>query len=85
MKQKLVELYESLVASLDNKNTGFSGKKLTAFAIVVCVIIAHVKWIALGNFDQLEMVLGIDYGFIAVLFGINEYGKKTNPTEKEPS
>lgn len=54
---------------------GYSGKKLTAFAITLCVISAHIKWIALGNFTQLEMVLTIDYTFIATLFGINEYGK----------
>jgi hypothetical protein len=71
------EVLNNLLHSLDNKpTTGYSAKKLTAFAIVICVLAAHIKWITLGNFDQLEMVLTIDYSFVAVLFGINEYGKK---------
>ena len=78
MKKKLEELYNSLIASLDNKATGFSGKKLTAFALVICVIIAHIKWIALADFSQLIAVLTCDYAFISVLFGINEYGKKND-------
>jgi hypothetical protein len=70
------EFISKLIGSLDNKQlSGFSGKKLTALCIVACVLAAHVKWITLGDFKQLEMVLTIDYSFIAVLFGINEYGK----------
>jgi hypothetical protein len=68
-----------LIDSLDNHTHGFSGKKLTAFTIVVCVFAAHVKWITLGNFEQLEMVLTIDYAFVATLFGINVVDKKQNP------
>lgn len=68
-----------LIGSLDNKSEGFSGKKLTAFTIVVCIVAAHIKWITLGNFEQLEMVLTIDYAFVATLFGINVVDKKQNP------
>ena len=69
---------DNLFASLDNRASGFSGKKLTALALVVCVVAAHVKWLSYGNFDQLVTVLMTDYGFIAVLFGINTYDKKVN-------
>lgn len=48
-------------------------------SLVACVMAAHIKWIALGDFSQLVSVLTVDFGFIAVLFGINEYGKKANP------
>lgn len=77
-------IIENLILSLDNRGGGFSGKKLTAFSLVLCVIVAHIKWIALGDFTQLISVLTVDFGFIAVLFGINEYGKKSVPNEDKP-
>jgi len=64
---------------------GYSGKKLTAFVITICCVAAHVKWIALGDFKQLEMVLTIDYSFIAVLFGINTFDKKALKKDEKPS
>lgn len=75
------DILNKLISSLDNTNTGFSGKKLTAFTIVACVLVAHIKWISLDDFEHLEMVLTIDYAFIATLFGINVVDKKKNPTE----
>ncbi len=73
MKKIIIEL----VDSFNNiSGTGFSGKKLSAFAIITCVLAAHAKWIALGDFSQLIPVITADYFFIATMFGINEYGKK---------
>lgn len=81
---KIKEIIDRLLNSLDTaQNNGFSGRKLTAFAIVLCCVAAHVKWIMLGNFEQLEMVLTIDYAFISALFGMTTYQNiKTNGTEK---
>lgn len=70
------EFISNILGSLNNEKKGFSGKKLTAFSIVACVIAAHIKWICLADFSQLISVLTCDYAFISVLFGINEYGKK---------
>lgn len=67
------EILNKLLDSFDTSKKGFSGRKLTAFFIVLCVIAAHIKWISLGNFEQLEMVLTIDYGFLSVLFGLTTY------------
>ena len=75
------DILTKIIGSLDNKSHGFSGKKLSAFIVIGCVVAAHVKWIAEGNFDMLEIVLTIDYAFIATLFGINVVDKKQNPTE----
>jgi len=69
------QIITKLINSFDNKSIGFSSKKLSAFTIILCVIAIHIKWLSLGNFSQLEMILTIDYTFIATLFGINEYGK----------
>ena len=81
------EFLHNILASLNNKSEGYSGKKLTAFALVVCTLAAHIKWITLGDFSQLIPVLTCDYAFISVLFGINEYGKKNdrdiNPTDSK--
>jgi hypothetical protein len=78
------EFFDKLIGSLDNKpGSGFSGKKLTALVLVVCVLAAHIKWITLGDFSQLISVLTCDYAFISVLFGINEYSKnKKNENDK---
>lgn len=64
-----------LISSLNSKDEGFSGKKLSAFAVMICIVTAHVKWITLGDFSQLEMVLTIDFAFIASMFGIGAYNK----------
>lgn len=73
------EIMDNILKSFNTKREGYSSRKLTAFVIILMVIIAHLKWIILGNFAQLEMVLGIDYGFIAALFGMTTYHSlKTN-------
>lgn len=86
MKQIISDLYNRFLGSLDTrKETGFSGRKLTAFAIVLCCIAAHIKWITLGDFKQLEMVLTIDYAFVSALFGMTTYQniKSKNETNIE--
>jgi len=70
------DILKNILASFDNDTKGYSSKKLTALTIIILVSIIHIKWITLGDFSQLEMVLTIDFTFIATMFGINEYGKK---------
>lgn len=67
------EIITKLIASFDNTNAGFSSRKLTAFIIVSCIVAAHIKWLSLGDFTQLETVFMIDYSFIAALFGMTTY------------
>lgn len=73
MKKILTDLYEGIKGSLDTTDVGFSARKLTGFAIVSAVIAAHVKWLIIGDLSNLEMVISIDYGFIAALFGMTTY------------
>lgn len=78
------ELYTKILGSFDNEPRGFSSKKLTAFILVAVVVAVHIKWMVLGNFSQLEMVLTIDYTFIASLFGMTTYQAiKTNTSTTE--
>jgi len=73
------EIIDNIIDSFKNNEKGYSSRKLTAFAITVMVVIIHIKWITLGNFSQLELVLTIDYSFIAALFGMTTYHAiKTN-------
>lgn len=67
------EIISKIVSSFDTSKIGFSSRKLTAFAIVVCVIAAHIKWLSLGDLTQIEEVFTIDYLFISALFGMTTY------------
>ena len=75
------EIIKNILNSLDNQNTGYSGKKLSALVVILCVVASHIKWLSLGNFAQLEMVLTIDFTFICTMFGINVADKKLNKNE----
>jgi hypothetical protein len=84
------EIMDNILKSFNTKREGYSSRKLTAFVIVLMVVITHIKWLTLGNLGQMEMVLGIDYAFIAALFGMTTYhslksngGKDDNKTPEE--
>lgn len=85
MKKLFADIYHGIIGSMNNEPQGFSSKKLTALTIVVCVIAAHVKWMALGDFTQLTTVLTIDFSFISLLYGINVTDKKINKQEEQPT
>jgi hypothetical protein len=80
------KILENVFKSFNGADEGYSSRKLTAFVIIVCVVATHIKWLTLGNLSQLEMVLTIDYSFIATLFGMTTYSflktsKDTSITE----
>ena len=76
------QLITKLLSGLDTHTKGFSARKMSAFIIILCVIIAHIKWITLGDLSELDNVLIIDYGFISLCLGMTTYEsiKKTNET-----
>ncbi len=77
------QILNKLVSSFDMHTKGFSARKLTAFAIVACVVAAHIKWLKIGDLTQLGEILIIDYSFIAALLGMTTYenikSKKDEP------
>lgn len=77
------QFIQNLISSLDTHSKGFSGRKLSAFVIVACVVSAHVKWMALGDFTQLISVLTVDYGFVALLLGLTTYESIKKPVKDE--
>lgn len=82
------KFFSDLLDSFKISETGLSSRKLTAFVIVVLVIIIHTKWLMMGNLSQLEMVLTIDYAFISALFGmttftsLKSFGSKDEKSDK---
>jgi hypothetical protein len=64
---------KDIIDSFKMGNSGYSSRKLTAFAVITCIVAAHVKWLSLGDLSQLGEVLIIDYGFVAALFGMTTY------------
>jgi hypothetical protein len=77
------KILSKILSGLDTHTQGFSARKMSAFVIIICCIAAHVKWIALGDFNELDIVLGIDYGFIALCLGMTTYESiKKNDSSK---
>jgi uncharacterized membrane protein len=77
------KIISKILSGLDTHTQGFSARKMSAFVIIICCIAAHVKWIALGDFKELDIVLGIDYGFIALCLGMTTYESiKKNDSSK---
>jgi hypothetical protein len=77
------EIMQNILNSFNTNKSGYSSRKLTAFIIVLMVVITHIKWLTLGNLTQLEMVLTIDYSFIAALFGMTTYQALKSSKNKE--
>ena len=80
------EIYKNILDSFNNKEGGYSGKKLTIFSIVICIMYGHYKFFNSENWIQnFVAVLTIDFGTILTLFGINVADKSINKTTNEPS
>ena len=78
------EILKNILKSITSDTEGYSSRKLTAFIIIICVIAIHIKWLTLGDLTQLEMVLTIDYSFIATLFGMTTWSSiKLNKNKPE--
>ena len=67
------DILNKLLSGLDTNTKGFSARKMSAFIIILCCIAAHVKWITLGDFKELDIVLTIDYSFISLCLGMTTY------------
>lgn len=83
MKNKLIEIYNGIIWSFDNQPKGFSSRKLSAFAVMVMVVVLHIKWFKSAQWQYIEMILGLDYGFVLTCFGINTW-QRIKEKEKKP-
>jgi len=74
------DLYRGFIGSLTNDPTGFSSKKIIAYCVTLCVLGIHYKWMRGSDTKDILTLLGVDFGFIGVLVGINVADKKLNPS-----
>jgi len=74
MKQKKIsEIFEKLISSFDVSKKGFSARKLSAFTVVVLVVVVHLKWIKSDRWEYLAEILALDYMFVLSLFGLTTW------------
>lgn len=70
MKEKLSEIYYNLISSFKTGKEGFSARKVSAFVIIVMVVILHVKWFRSDRWEFIGEVLGFDFLFILCCLGL---------------
>lgn len=70
MKEKLKEVFENLLNSFKANKDGFSSRKLSAFIVIILVIVTHVKWFRSDRWEYLGEVLGFDFLFILTCLGL---------------
>ena len=61
------KIIENLINSLNNQDSGFSARKLTALALMILIAYVHYKYVDLSN--AIEAIL-IDLGGVLLLLGI---------------
>ena len=61
------DIIKNLINSLNNQDSGFSARKLTAFALMILIAYVHYKYVDLSN--AIEAIL-IDLGGVLLLLGI---------------
>ncbi len=90
MKEWISKIAKYLGASFDTHSQGASARKLSAFALIMCIVALHIAFIHYciikDNFTQMELILTVDYAFIAALLGMTTYEtvKKINSkTDKD--
>jgi len=61
-------IIDNLIGSFDTvKENGFSARKLSAFALMICIAFVHFKWV---NHDNVAEVLIIDLCGVLILLGL---------------
>lgn len=70
MKKIISQIYEGIIGSFDNKDNGFSARKISSFAVVMLVIVLHVKWFKADKWEYIAEILFLDYTFILVCLGL---------------
>jgi len=84
------QFFQKITAALDTHSKGYSARKLSAFVVILCIIAAHIAWLKNAfikdDFNLLEGVLIIDYGFISLCLGMTTYESiKKKPEDPPPA
>lgn len=84
MRKIISDIYNGVLGSMDNTNKGFSARKVSAFVVIVLVIVTHIKWFKLDKWEYLAEVLFLDFTFILVCLGLATWQNiKTKQIEKQ--
>ena len=74
MKEKIIKFFDNIIASLHTDKGGFSGRKLTALAIIIMDYQVHKEWVDYAHSKQdfalLGEILMIDYCMVAICLGL---------------
>lgn len=77
-----MKLIEWVKGAFEARNTGASARKLSAFVIILMVVITHVKWFRSDRWEYLTLVLGLDFTFILVCLGLATWQAVKQNNEK---
>ena len=82
--KKLKEIIENILNSFKNNKDGFSSRKLSAFIVIILVIITHIKWYNSDKWEYLGEVLAFDFTFVLACLGLTTWQavKESNKTEQ---
>lgn len=69
------DIIQKLLSSLDNKDSGFSARKLTALVMVIMVIIIDIKWLKSEQWIYISEILCLHFMFILTLLGLATWQK----------
>lgn len=68
MKNGILKAFKWLLSSFDNSTPGASSRKLSAFALMVCVAYLHLKYVTNSNaFDFLVADLCAIFLFLGIV------------------
>ena len=78
--EKLREILDNL---LDSFKTN-SGRQLSAFVIIIMVVVLHIKWFQSDKWEYVGEILALDFAFVSVALGMTTYEAiKKNSQPKE--
>jgi hypothetical protein len=83
------KIIEYFMSAFDTHSKGASARKVSAFSIMLCIVVAHAAWIKKcfmeNDFSLLTTVLTIDYAFVGGLLGLTTYEKIKMKDNEKPS
>ena len=89
MITKLKEIFNNLLGSLTTGKEGYSARKLSAFIVMMLVVVAHAFWLKncflTDDFHLLPEILMIDYTFVATLLGLATWQYVKQSKNAEPN
>lgn len=86
MIKKLKEIFNNCLGALSTNKDGYSARKLSAFIMIIMVIILHIKWFRADKWEYVGEILAFDYTFVLSCLGLTTWEAikgKQNDVPKE--